>query len=471
MLVKRAFALGLAVLVCASCYVITTTMTPSLGNPPTSQERSKSPDIVQEEIKSTVDIGSAPVKGMSVKLSDDSKLSSTHVPASDFESSQRPLKIDEPGVLPTPTHLTKCEGLELEYGISSGDWGRLPISMQSDYRQNSCGRGIKASSSKPPPDIAFTQKPIPVPGTVDFPCGERELSWMACQMKCANSECTNALELCREDTLCTHVSVLPNKPHGFATLKRAVQKSEEELEDQDHQSFDPSGVQCDFLREALANDADPLFFTYSSAPSESLCLYMETAVKNQIHVTVLGWEGWKGNRFGSRGHSFHLGSKLILPSALLRACKVPAERLVLFSDDDVLLQPEESSSTTRRVESVLEKYVAKLIISTEHDCFTPQFESKLKSIAPPDAVYQCPYTGAWAGYSGDVQNFFESFVKEIDGHDRTIQGFMDERMKARKNPTLFGKYKAFSNVSALRLWDWTHLPLAIFPLTIRPSLI
>ena len=446
--IKWALALGLVV-VCTSCYVVITT-TSSLGNLPVPQESvSKPPSVGHEEpaelpMEPPVDSRAqfSPLPGVSKAES------SLHLPASDSKSSQGPPKTNDPAVLPSLTHLTKCEGLELEYGISSGDWGRLSIAMQSVYRQNSCERGIKASSSKSPPDIAFTPKPVQVPGTVDFPCGERELSWMACQIKCTNSECTNALELCREDTSCSHVSVLPNKPHGFATLKRRIRNSDEELDYEDQQSFDPSGVQCDFLSEALANDADPLFFTYSSAPSESLCLYMETAVKNQIHVTVLGWEGWKGNRFGSRGHSFHLGSKLILPSALLRACKVPPEQLVLFSDDDVLLQPEESSSTTPRVKNVLRKYGAKLIVSTEHDCFPPQFESKLKSIAPSDAVYQCPNTGAWAGYARDAQNFFESFVKEIDGQDKSIQGFMDERMKARKNPMLFGKYKAFSNVSA-----------------------
>ena len=166
----------------------------------------------------------------------------------------------------------------------------------------------------------------------------------------------------------------------------------------------------------MSND-QPLFLTYSSAPSESLCLYIETAVKNRLHVTILGWEGWKGNRFGSRGHSFHLGSKLILPSALLRACNVSPDRLILFSDDDVLLQPEDVSSTKQRLESVLEKYGAELILSTEHDCFPSKFENRLKSIAPPDSIYQCPNTGAWAGYANSAETFFESFVRKIDGED------------------------------------------------------
>lgn len=121
---------------------------------------------------------------------------------------------------------------------------------------------------------------------------------------------------------------------------------------------------------------------------------------------------------------------------------------MLFSDDDVLLQPPQGAAEVgSRIGAVLEKYKAKLVISTEHDCFPPQFEEKLKAYAPSDAIYQCPNTGAWAGYAGEVGPFFESFVQEIDGKDKSIQGFMDERMRSRANPNLFGKYKSFSNVS------------------------
>ena len=126
---------------------------------------------------------------------------------------------------------------------------------------------------------------------------------------------------------------------------------------------------------------------------------------------------------------------------------VPPGRIVLFSDDDVLLQPPQGASKiASRIDEVLDKYEANLVISTEHDCFPPQFEEKLKAYAPSNAIYQCPNTGAWAGYAGHVGPFFESFVQEIDGKDKSIQGFMNERMRSRTDPSLFGRYKSFSNV-------------------------
>lgn len=223
MLFRRFLLLGLAIIGTSIYMVIMTISSLSVSLPLKEVEPVASEDFLSPDLKafetSIVDLSAVERAGTVGNSVDRLSLPQLVPP----KASQSPPKEASPPLA------SKCNEMEMEYGISKGDWGRLPISMQSTYEQSSCNGGMRRSGIKDSPEVAFTQRPVPIPGTVDFPCGERELSWMACQIRCTSSECTNAYELCFEDTSCSHVSVLPNNPFGFATLKRKVKNSEEEV--------------------------------------------------------------------------------------------------------------------------------------------------------------------------------------------------------------------------------------------------
>ena len=174
MLFKHALAVGLAIIAISLLMILSVSLTLShrFSVPPNSysEQGQERPSILDAEvpsyqtIKSNIVISNPPEHVLVP--------STAQVPPSRAvkPSIRTPQSIPSPPLVPSTSSslpsssppsetpmLAHCQKLELEYGISDNDWGRLPIMMQAEYKQSSCTGGMQSNTDMEPPQISFTQ--------------------------------------------------------------------------------------------------------------------------------------------------------------------------------------------------------------------------------------------------------------------------------------------------------------------------
>ena len=181
-----------------------------------------------------------------------------------------------------------------------------------------------------------------------------------------------------------------------------------------------------------------LLFVVADRPNHFLCQHLGSALLAGLRPVVLGWDEDAWLERARKPWSYHLGAKLVLPLAYLRACKLPADTLVVFTDQDAVFQggAAELRSSYQRASQLAAG--AEIIFSMEREPYPGELKGFYPTGQSADGKGRKGYlnSGLWMGPAAAVEAMLTALTgAATDAQLRPLwQEYLDWGREPRRTP-------------------------------------